>query len=97
MVTWVAKEWLGWRGLEGPEYLRWLGELPERSYTILMGSIRQYGRATYTGVGRSHTAWILTIEEDLSRSTTGVKSIITSGLRATEALFRQQFLRRSLE
>src|SRR5690606_27316205 len=37
------------------------------------------------------------IEEDLNRSTNGVKSIITSGLRSTEAIFRQQFLRRNLE
>jgi hypothetical protein len=42
-----AKGWPGWWGLEGPEYLSWLGELPERSYTILMGAIRQYGRATH--------------------------------------------------
>ena len=28
-----AKGWPGWWGLEGPEYLSWLGELPERSYT----------------------------------------------------------------
>jgi dihydrofolate reductase len=33
-----AKGWPGWWGLEGPEYLNWLGELPERSYTILMGA-----------------------------------------------------------
>src|SRR5262249_43277106 len=54
-------------------------------------------RQGYTRVGRSHTAWILTIEEDLSRSTSGVKSIITSGLSCSEAIFRQQFLRRSPE
>jgi len=38
-----------------------------------------------------------TIEEDLSRSTNRVKRIITSGLSATEPIFRQQFLRRNLE
>src|SRR5258708_31603268 len=28
----------GWWGLEGPEYLGWLAEAPERHYTILMGA-----------------------------------------------------------
>src|ERR671918_312027 len=27
-----------WDGLEGPEYLAWLGQQPERDYTILMGA-----------------------------------------------------------
>ncbi len=30
--------WPGWWGLEGPEYLAWLGEAPEGDYTILMGA-----------------------------------------------------------
>ncbi len=34
----AAKGWPGWWGLEGPEYLAWLGEQPERDYTILMGA-----------------------------------------------------------
>lgn len=33
-----AEGWPGWWGLEGPEYLGWLGEQPERRYTILMGA-----------------------------------------------------------
>ena len=33
-----AEGWPGWWGLQGPEYLAWLGEQPERDYTILMGS-----------------------------------------------------------
>jgi dihydrofolate reductase len=32
----AATGWPGWWGLEGPEYLRWLGEQPD--YTILMGA-----------------------------------------------------------
>jgi dihydrofolate reductase len=28
----------GWWGLQGPEYLAWLGEQPERDYTVLMGA-----------------------------------------------------------
>ena len=33
-----AEGWPGWWGLEGPEYLGWLGEQPERDYTLLMGA-----------------------------------------------------------
>src|SRR3954469_15513944 len=33
-----AEGWPGWWGLEGPEYLAWLDESPERDYTVLMGS-----------------------------------------------------------
>ena len=34
----AAEGWPGWWGLQGPEYLAWLAEQPERDYTILMGA-----------------------------------------------------------
>ena len=34
----AAEGWPGWWGLEGPEYLAWLGEQPEADYTALMGA-----------------------------------------------------------
>ena len=34
----AANGWPGWWGLEGPEYLAWLGEQPEADYTVLMGA-----------------------------------------------------------
>jgi dihydrofolate reductase len=34
----AAEGWPGWWGLEGPEYLAWLGDQPEGDYTILMGA-----------------------------------------------------------
>ena len=34
----AAEGWPGWWGLEGPEYLTWLGDQPEAGYTILMGA-----------------------------------------------------------
>jgi dihydrofolate reductase len=34
----AAEGWPGWWGLEGPEYLEWLGERPEAEYTVLMGA-----------------------------------------------------------
>jgi dihydrofolate reductase len=33
-----AEGWPGWWGLQGPEYLRWLAEQPERDYLVLMGA-----------------------------------------------------------
>jgi dihydrofolate reductase len=34
----AAEGWPGFWGLEGPEYLAWLGEQPEGAYTVLMGA-----------------------------------------------------------
>ena len=34
----AAQGWPGFWGLEGPEYLGWLGQQPERDYSILMGA-----------------------------------------------------------
>jgi dihydrofolate reductase len=34
----AAEGWPGWWGLEGPEYLAWLGEQPLGDYTVLMGA-----------------------------------------------------------
>jgi dihydrofolate reductase len=34
----AAEGWPGWWGLQGPEYLRWLGEQPETDYIVLMGA-----------------------------------------------------------
>jgi dihydrofolate reductase len=34
----AAEGWPGWWGLQGPEYLEWLGERREADYTVLMGA-----------------------------------------------------------
>jgi dihydrofolate reductase len=34
----AAEGWPGWWGIEGPEYLAWLGEQPLGDYTVLMGA-----------------------------------------------------------
>src|SRR5580765_1261841 len=34
----AAEGWPGWWGLEGPEYLAWLGEQPEADHVVLMGA-----------------------------------------------------------
>jgi dihydrofolate reductase len=33
-----AEGWPGWWGLEGPEYLAWLGQEAEKNYTFLLGA-----------------------------------------------------------
>ena len=34
----AADGWPGWWGLQGPEYLAWLGEQPEADFTVLMSA-----------------------------------------------------------
>jgi dihydrofolate reductase len=34
----AAEGWPGWWGVEGPEYLSWLGDQPEADHTVLMGA-----------------------------------------------------------
>ena len=34
----AAEGWPGWWGLQGPEYLAWLGERPEADHRVLMGA-----------------------------------------------------------
>jgi dihydrofolate reductase len=34
----AAEGWPGWWGLDGPEYLAWLADQPDESYTVLMGA-----------------------------------------------------------
>jgi hypothetical protein len=34
----AAEGWPGWWGLQGPEYLAWRGEAPERDYPVVMGA-----------------------------------------------------------
>ena len=54
-----AKGWPGWWGLEGPEYLAWLDERPDRDYTLLMGANTyrlMYGFARETAALESEEA-----------------------------------------
>ena len=46
----AADGWPGWWGLEGPDYLAWLGQAPEADYTVL---IRATVYVTVEGVGES--------------------------------------------
>jgi dihydrofolate reductase len=54
-----AEGWPGWWGLEGPEYLAWLDERPDRDNTLLMGANTyrlMYGFARETAALESEEA-----------------------------------------
>ena len=50
----AAEGWPGWWGLEGPEYLAWLGDEP-RDYTVLMGANTYRLMSTLAGEGEPGT------------------------------------------
>ena len=51
----AAEGWPGWWGLEGPEYLAWLGEQPEGEYTVLMGATTYRVMSGYAEEGEPGT------------------------------------------
>jgi dihydrofolate reductase len=51
----AAEGWPGWWGLEGPEYLAWLGEQPEAGYTVLMGATTYRLMSGFAGEGEPGT------------------------------------------
>jgi dihydrofolate reductase len=78
----AAEGWPGWWGLEGPEYLTWLGEQPERDYTILMGA-NTY-RLMYGFVAESEASESdLTADEDAATAelTNASKVVFSSTLQ----------------
>ena len=50
-----AEGWPGWWGMEGPEYLAWLGENPEGDYLLLMGANTYRLMYGFTEVGEPGT------------------------------------------
>jgi len=51
----AADGWPGWWGLEGPEYLAWLGQQPEGDYTVLMGATTYRVMSGLAGEGEPGT------------------------------------------
>ncbi|HKU31260.1 MAG TPA: dihydrofolate reductase family protein [Arthrobacter sp.] len=51
----AAEGWPGWWGLEGPEYLGWLGEAPEADYTVLMGATTYRVMSGFAAAGEPGT------------------------------------------
>src|SRR5664279_5566792 len=48
-----AEGWPGWWGLEGPEYLAWLDQRPDRDHTVLMGATTYRLMSSMAGSGSS--------------------------------------------
>ncbi len=51
----AAEGWPGWWGLEGPEYLAWLGAQPEGDYTVLMGATTYRLMSAFAAAGEPGT------------------------------------------
>ncbi|GAA5195313.1 dihydrofolate reductase family protein [Microbacterium jejuense] len=51
----AAEGWPGWWGLEGPEYLAWLEQLPEQDHPILMGANTYRVMSELTAAGEEGT------------------------------------------
>jgi len=72
----AAKGWPGWWGLEGPEYLGWLGEQPD--HTILMGANTyriMYGFTSQSGTSESD---LRSEEEDSVTELTNASKVVFS-------------------
>jgi dihydrofolate reductase len=75
----AAEGWPGFWGLEGPEYLAWLGQAPERDYTILMGANTynlMYGFASQSSDLRSEE------ETSVNELTNASKVVFSSTLQS---------------
>jgi dihydrofolate reductase len=73
-----AEGWPGWWGLEGPEYLGWLDERPDRDHTILMGANTyrlMYGFATESEASESDET---TNEDDAIAELTRLPKVVFS-------------------
>lgn len=73
-----AEGWPGWWGLEGPEYLSWLGQESERNYTILMGANTyrlMYGFTSQVGTPESDLG---SEEEDSMAELTNARKVVFS-------------------
>src|SRR5881275_2612584 len=79
----AAEGWPGFWGLEGPEYLAWLGEQPDAAYTVLMGATTyrvmsgfaaegEQGSASLTGM--SKVVFSTTLREPLAWANTQLLS-----------------------
>ena len=65
----AAEGWPGWWGLEGPEYLGWLGEAPEGDYTVLMGANTYRVMSGYASEGEPGTEALADLSKVVFSST----------------------------
>ena len=74
----AAEGWPGWWGLEGPEYLGWLGEQPERDYTILMGANTYRLMSGFASQSRTSEADLRSDEEASVTELTNASKVVFS-------------------
>jgi dihydrofolate reductase len=65
----AAEGWPGWWGLDGPEYLAWLGEQPEVDYTVLMGANTYRLMSGFADAGEPGTDSLATMSKVVFSST----------------------------
>ncbi|MDR2997296.1 MAG: dihydrofolate reductase family protein [Microbacterium sp.] len=64
-----ARGWPGWWGLEGPEYLGWLEELPEQDHPVLMGANTYRVMSSLTAGGEPGTDVLNDVQKFVFSST----------------------------
>ena len=82
----AAEGWPGWWGLEGPEYLSWLGQSPEADYLVLMGANTYRLMHGFTQTGEPGTDALTPMSKVVfSRTLTGPLQWANSTLVAEDA------------
>jgi dihydrofolate reductase len=81
-----AEGWPGWWGLEGPEYLRWLEEQPERDYTVLMGATTYRQMAGFAEQRDTGTSFTTDEESSIDEVANAPKVVFSSTLKPPLAL-----------
>jgi dihydrofolate reductase len=77
-----AEGWPGWWGVQGPEYLAWLDERPERGYTILMGANTYRLMSGFAGQSAASEADETAEDNALAELTRSPKVVFSSTLDA---------------
>ena len=77
-----AEGWPGWWGLQGPEYLAWLDEQPERDYTILMGANTYQLMSEFAGQSAASEADETAEDDAMAELTRSPKVVFSSTLDA---------------
>jgi dihydrofolate reductase len=67
----AAEGWPGWWGLQGPEYLAWLGGQPEADYTVLMGATTYRVMSRFAAEGEPGTGALAGMSKVVFSSTLG--------------------------
>lgn len=73
-----AEGWPGWWGLQGPEYLAWLDERPERDHTILMGATTYRLMSGFAADAEAADATETTVEDAAMAELTRAPKVVFS-------------------